>query len=129
MMKKHCVASGGNIYADLGVANPQAARAKANLADRIVDIIAGRKLTQVQAGKVLGVDQPKVSALMRGRLTDFSIERLLRFLLLLGQDVHIAVTARRPSSRKQPTLAVHAAEARSRAIAASRCYAHAPNRS
>jgi predicted XRE-type DNA-binding protein len=129
MMKKHCVASGGNIYADLGVANPQAARAKANLADRIVDIIAGRKLTQVQAGKVLGVDQPKVSALMRGRLTDFSIERLLRFLLLLGQDVHIAVTARRPSSRKQPTLEVHAAEGRSRAIAASRCYAHDPNRS
>ena len=128
-MKKHCVASGGNIYADLGVANPQAARAKANLADRIVDIIAGRKLTQVQAGKVLGVDQPKVSALMRGRLTDFSIERLLRFLLLLGQDVHIAVTPRRPSSRKQPTLEVHAAEGRSRAIAASRRYAHDPNRS
>jgi predicted XRE-type DNA-binding protein len=128
MMKKHYVASSGNIYADLGVANPQEARAKANLAHRIVDIIAGRKLTQVQAGKVLGVDQPKVSALMRGRLTDFSIERLLRFLLLLGQDVHIAVTAR-PSSRKQPTLEVHAAEGRSRAIAASRRYAHDPNRS
>jgi predicted XRE-type DNA-binding protein len=129
MMKKHYVASGGNIYADLGVANPQAARAKATLAHRVVDIIAGRKLTQVQAGKVLGVDQPKVSALTRGRLTDFSIERLLRFLLLLGQDVHIAVTARRPSSRKQPTLEVHAAEGRSRAIAASRRYAHDPNRS
>ena len=123
------MASSGNIYADLGVANPQVARAKANLAHRIVDIIAGRKLTQVQAGKVLGVDQPKVSALMRGRLTDFSIERLLRFLLLLGQDVHIAVTARRPSSRKQPTLEVHAGEGRSRAIAASRRYAHDPNRS
>ena len=129
MMKKHYVASGGNIHADLGVANPQEARAKANLAHRIVDIIAGRKLTQVQAGKVLGVDQPKVSALMRGRLADFSIERLLRFLLLLGQDVHIAVTARRPSSRKQPTLEVHAAEGRSRAIAASRRHAHDPNRS
>ena len=129
MRKKHYVVSSGNIYADLGVANPQEARAKANLAHRIVDIIAGRKLTQVQAGKVLGVDQPKVSALTRGRLTDFSIERLLRFLLLLGQDVHIAVTARRPSSRKQPTLEVHAAEGRSRAIAASRRYAHDPNRS
>ena len=78
----------------------------------------GRKV--VVTGKVLGVDQPKVSALMRGRLTDFSIERLLRFLLLLGQDVHIAVTARRHSSRKQPTLEVHAAEGPSRAIAASR---------
>src|SRR6202158_1397371 len=120
MMKKHYVASSGNIYADLGVANPQEARAKANLAHRIVDIIAGRKLTQVQAGKVLGVDQPKVSALIRGRLTDFSIERLLRFLLLLGQDVHIAVTARRPSSRKQPTFQVDATERRFRAVASSR---------
>jgi predicted XRE-type DNA-binding protein len=119
-MKKHYVESSRNIYADLGVANPQEARAKADLAHRIVDIIAGRKLTQVQAGKVLGVDQPKVSALMRGRLTDFSIERLLRFLLLLGQDVHIAVTAKRHSSRKQATLEVHAAEGRSRAVAASR---------
>ena len=119
-MKKHYVESTGNIYADLGVTNPQEARAKADLAHHIVDIIAGRKLTQVQAGKVLGVDQPKVSALMRGRLTDFSIERLLRFLLLLGHDVHIAVTARPHSSRKQPTLEVHAAEGRSRVVAASR---------
>jgi predicted XRE-type DNA-binding protein len=124
-MKKHYVERSGNIYADLGVANPQEGRAKADLAHRIVGIIVGRKLTQVQAGKVLGVDQPKVSALMRGRLTDFSIERLLRFLLLLGQDVHIAVTARRPSS-KQPTLEVHAA-GRSRAVA-SRTHAHS-NRS
>jgi hypothetical protein len=61
-----------------------------------------------------------VSALMRGRLADFSIERLLRFLLALGQDVRIAVTARPPSSRKQPTLQVHATERRSRAAAASR---------
>ena len=119
-MKKHYVESSGNIYADLGVTNPQEARAKADLAHRIVDIIAGRKLTQVQAGKLLGVDQPKVSALIRGRLTDFSIERLLRFLLLLGQDVHIAVTARRHSSRKRPTLEVHAAEGRSRAVASRR---------
>ena len=61
--------------------------AKADLAHRIIDIIEARKLTQVQAGKVLGVDQPKVSALKRGRLTDFSIERLVGFLLLLGHDV------------------------------------------
>ena len=119
-MKKHYVESSGTIYADLGVANPQEARAKADLAHRIVDIIASRKLTQVQAGKLLGVDQPKVSALMRGRLTDFSIERLLRFLLLLGQDIHIAATPSRHSSRKQPTLEVHAAEGRSRAVASRR---------
>src|SRR5271154_6853021 len=98
MGKRAYIEGSGNIFADLGVANPEEARAKADLVDRIVDIIQERKLTQVQAGKVLGVDQPKVSALMRGRLTDFSLERLLRFLLLLDQDVRIAVTAR-PRSR------------------------------
>jgi predicted XRE-type DNA-binding protein len=109
MMKKHGYVEGtGNVYADLSVANPQEARAKAGLAHRIVDIIEARKLTQVQAGKVLGVDQPKVSALKRGRLADFSIERLVGFLLLLGHDVQIIVTPKPHSSRKPPTLEVNA---------------------
>ncbi len=106
-MKKQYVEGSGNIYADLRVANPLEARAKADLAHRIVDIIESRKLTQIQAAKVLGVDQPKVSALMRGRLTEFSIERLLRFLLLLGHDVHIAVIAKPRSNRKPPILRVY----------------------
>jgi predicted XRE-type DNA-binding protein len=109
MMKKQGYVEGtGNVYADLRVANPQEARAKADLAHRIVDIIEARKLTQVQAGKVLGVDQPKVSALKRGRLADFSIERLVGFLLLLGHDVQIIVTPKPHSSRKPPTLEVNA---------------------
>jgi predicted XRE-type DNA-binding protein len=106
-MKKRAYVEGtGNVYADLGVADPQETRAKADLAHRIVDIIEARKLTQAQAGKVLGVDQPKVSALVRGRLTDFSLERLLSFLLSLGQDVQISVTPKAHSSRKPPTLEV-----------------------
>ncbi len=120
-MKKHGYVEGSeNIFADLGVANPEEARAKADLVDRIVGIVRERKLTQVQAAKVLGIDQPKVSALMRGRLTDFSLERLLRFLLLLGQDVHISVIPRPRCRRKPPTLEVYAANGRSRAAAASR---------
>lgn len=107
-MKKHDYVEGtGNVYADLRVDRPQEARAKADLAHRIVDIVDARKLTQVQAAKVLGVDQPKVSALKRGRLTDFSLERLLDFLLLLGHDVQITVTPRPHASRKPPTLAVN----------------------
>jgi predicted XRE-type DNA-binding protein len=120
MKKLGYVESTGNIFADLGVTNPEEAQAKADLVHRIVDILRERKLTQAQAGKLLGVDQPKVSALIRGRLTDFSIERLLRFLLLLGQDVHIAVTARPPSSRRKPAFQVHAAEWRSEAVATGR---------
>jgi predicted XRE-type DNA-binding protein len=120
MKKRAYVEGSGNIFADLGVANPEEAQAKADLVDRIVDIIREHDLTQVQAAKVLGVDQPKVSALMRGRLTDFSIERLLRFLLLLGQDIRISVTGRPPSSRRPPAIQVSATERRSRAVAASR---------
>jgi predicted XRE-type DNA-binding protein len=111
-MKKPYVEGSGNIYADLGVRNPEETLAKANLVHRIVDIIQERRLTQVQAGKILGVDQPKVSALMRGRLTDFSMERLFRFLRALGQDVQITVAPKPPSSRKPPTLAVYATEER-----------------
>lgn len=102
------VEGSGNVYADLKVHDPQEARAKADLAHQIVDVIDARKLTQVQAGKVLGIDQPKVSALKRGRLTDFSLERLLGFLLLLGHDVQITVTPKLRSSRRPPALAVNA---------------------
>jgi predicted XRE-type DNA-binding protein len=111
MKKQGYVEGSGNVYADLGVAHPQEARAKADLAHRIVDIIESRKLTQIQAGRVLGVDQPKISALARGRLTDFSIERLVGFLLRLGQDVRITVTPTRHARRKPPTLEVKAMEA------------------
>ena len=55
------------------------------------------KLTQAAAGEVLGVDQTKVSALMRGRLTDFSTDRLIRFLTMLGRDVDIVVRSKRSS--------------------------------
>lgn len=119
-MKKDYVEGSGNIYADLGLPNSEEALAKADLAHRIVDIIEDRSLTQVRAARILGIDQPKVSALMRGRLSDFSIERLLRFLLLLDQDVHIAVTARPRSSRKRPVLRVSTTPGRGLKIASGR---------
>ena len=85
--------SSGNVFADLGLPNPEEALAKAELANKIIELIRERRLTQVQAAKVLGVDQPKVSALLRGNLTGFSLERLMRFLLRLGQDIRITVQA------------------------------------
>ncbi len=84
--------SSGNVFADLGMANPDEANTKAELAFQINSLIESRGLTQTEAAAVLGVNQPKVSALRCGRLTGFSIERLLRFLAELGNDVQIVVT-------------------------------------
>src|SRR3954454_15174820 len=83
--------SRGNVFADLGLKNPEELLAKAELVQRISDIIAERKLTQARAAKVLGIDQPKVSALLRGKLDGFSIDRLFRFLNALGRDVEITI--------------------------------------
>src|SRR5919201_3404264 len=86
----------GNVFADPALKNPEELLAKAELVQRICDIIAERKLTQVRAAEVLGIDQPKVSALMRGKLSGFSIDRLFRFLNALGRYVEIVI---RPASR------------------------------
>ncbi len=90
--------SSGNVFADIGLPDADEALAKAELARQIGGIIAGRRLTQSSAARLLGVDQPKVSALLRGRLAGFSAERLIRFLNILGRDVHIVVRAA-PRSR------------------------------
>lgn len=81
----------GNVFADLGLPNPGLALAKAELVQRIRDLIAERRLTQVEAAKLLGLDQPKVSALVRGRVAGYSIDRLFRFLIALGQRVEINI--------------------------------------
>lgn len=88
--KNHRV-SDGNIFADLGLAQPEEVLAKAELADRIGQVVRARRLTQARAAEILGVDQPKISALNCGKLSGFSIERLMRFLVLLGNDVEIRV--------------------------------------
>jgi predicted XRE-type DNA-binding protein len=99
------VVSSGNVFADLGLPNPEEALAKAELAHKITVLIQERGLTQAQAAKLLGIDQPKVSALIRGRLTGFSLERLMRFLLLFGQDIKITVQAT-PSTRLRARVLV-----------------------
>jgi len=92
--------SSGNVFADLGFANSEDRLIKAGLARKISEIIASRSLTQVQAAEILGIDQPKVSALIRGRLKDFSIERLIKFLNVLGNDVEITV---KPKPENRPS--------------------------
>jgi predicted XRE-type DNA-binding protein len=85
----------GNIFADLGFANPEREEIKARLTLQIYRLIKGRGLTQAQAGEVLGIKQPHVSSLMRGQSGAFSVERLMSFLVALGQDVQITVKSTR----------------------------------
>jgi len=91
--------SSGNVFADIGLPNPEKHLAKVELAYQINNIIKNRDLKQVQAAKILGIDQPKVSALSCGHLDDFSIERLIGFLNKLDRDVEIVVKMK-PTRRR-----------------------------
>ena len=72
--------SSGNVFADLDIPDPDEALAKSQVALEIKKVIKEKKLTQAQAAKILKIDQPKVSLLLRGYLMNFSLERLFRFL-------------------------------------------------
>ena len=87
--------SSGNVFADLGLPNPERELLKAQLTLRICNIIKQRGLTQAQAGKILGIKQPHVSALMRNRSGNFSVGRLIDFLTAFDQDVEITVGPKR----------------------------------
>jgi predicted XRE-type DNA-binding protein len=94
MKKKSKIAveeSSGNIFADLGLPHPERELLKARLTLQIYRLIKQRGFTQAEAGEVLGIKQPHVSALMRNRAGNFSVERLMEFLTALGQDVEITV--------------------------------------
>jgi predicted XRE-type DNA-binding protein len=89
--------SSGNVFADIGFTNPEREQLKAHLTLQIYRIIKSRGLTQADAGAILGIKQPHVSALMRNRSGNFSVERLMDFLMALGQDVQITV---KPTRKK-----------------------------
>lgn len=94
------IASSGNVYADTGHPNPEESMAKAELAILIADTIKRKKLTQKKAAELIGIDQPKVSAIIRGQLSGFTIDRLFRFLVALGMD--IIIEAKPHTSRTTP---------------------------
>jgi predicted XRE-type DNA-binding protein len=96
----------GNVYQDLGFADSEEHLAKAKLAMRIEEVIDKKKLKQSEAAKILEINQPKVSALMNGQLSGFSMERLIHFLNLLNQDVEIIVRNKPPRRKAQGHLAV-----------------------
>src|ERR1017187_5828612 len=87
--------SSGNGFAELGIENADEYMAKSELAAEIPRIVQRRRLTQAEAAKLLGIRQPKVSELLRGRLDGFSTDRLLRFITQLGYNVQIKVSKAR----------------------------------
>lgn len=92
--------SSGNVFADLGETNAEEYLAKAKLAHQINQIIKEKKLNQTAAAKLLGIDQPKISALANGRLSGFSLERLFRFLKILHQDIVITLKPHNETAQK-----------------------------
>jgi predicted XRE-type DNA-binding protein len=95
--------SSGNVFADLGLPHPEQELLKAKLTLQIYRLIKRRGITQTAAGKVLGIKQPHVSALMRNRAGALSVERLMDFLTALGQDVEITV---RPTRKQHGEVSV-----------------------
>lgn len=89
-----------NVFVDLGFEAPDEELAKAQLTSHIRRIVKARRLTQKAAAEIMEIDQPKVSALMNGRLANFSSDRLMRLLTALGQDVEISVKSTKKDRAK-----------------------------
>jgi predicted XRE-type DNA-binding protein len=102
------VRSSGNVFADLGFADAGERQTKVRLAIAINDVLHRRGVSQGKAAELLGINQPKVSALSKYRLEGFSVERLMRFLTSLNQDVEIVIRDR-PRARRPGRVFVTAA--------------------
>jgi predicted XRE-type DNA-binding protein len=98
--------SSGNVFADLDVARPDEALLKADLAMAIAQLIEQRGLTQKESVALLGETQPHVSQLLRGQLKGFSVERLMRFLVALGQEIEVSIRPRPADMPLSPRVAV-----------------------
>ena len=99
-------ASSGNVFADLGLPNPEERLAKTRLASAIVDVLDGRGIGEAQAAAKLGVDAATVEMLRQGRLAGFPAERLLGFLLSLGLDVDIVVHRELPAEDRMGAVTI-----------------------
>lgn len=95
----------GNVYADLGYEDADEMLIKAQLVSKIAEIIKRKGLTQTEAAELLGMAQPKLSNLLRGRFRGFSERRLMDCLTKLGRDIQILVKAT-PRSRKDGRLSI-----------------------
>ena len=104
-VEKNYTPSSGNVFADLGFAQPEEMLAKAQIAYHITQIITHRHLTQNEAASELGLTQPKISHIMAGRLDGFSLEKLMLLMVKLDRDVDIIIK-RKPRTREHARLNV-----------------------
>jgi predicted XRE-type DNA-binding protein len=98
MSGKRYETGSGNVFQDIGVPNPEEHLVKAQLVFRIDGIVKERRLKQIEVAHLLGIRQPDVSKMLRGQFRQFSVERLMRFLVALNQDVEIVVKPHRDRS-------------------------------
>ena len=96
----------GNVFADIGLPNAEEHLVKAKLVFKIEALMRERGLKQIEAADLLGVKQPDISKMLRGDFRQFSVDRLLRFLVALGQDVEIVV---KPHKGKREPAALQVA--------------------
>src|ERR1700691_6151666 len=105
MSRKQSYAIGsGNVFRDIGVPNAEEHLIKAQLVFKIDTILKDRGLKQVEAANLFGIRQPDISKMLRGEFRQFSVERLLRFLVALDQDVEIVI---KPHRDRNNAAALH----------------------
>ena len=104
MSKKSYEIGSGNVFKDLGIPNAEEHLVKAQLVFKIDTIMKDRGLKQAASADLLGIKQPDVSKMLRGDFKQFSVERLLRFLVALNQDVEIVV---KPHRSRSDAAALH----------------------
>jgi predicted XRE-type DNA-binding protein len=104
MSKKGYETSSRNVFEDIGIPNAEEHLVKAQLVFKIDQILKDRGLKQVEAADLFGIRQPDISKMLRGEFRQFSVERLLRFLVALDQDVEIVI---RPHRGRNNAPALH----------------------
>jgi predicted XRE-type DNA-binding protein len=105
MSKKGYEVGTGNVFEDIGIPHAEEHLVKAKLVFKIQTIMTRRGLKQTEAAEMFGVRQPDISKMLRGEFRQFSVERLMRFLVALNQDVKIVITPHR-DGRSAPALHV-----------------------
>ena len=102
-----------NVFADLGYSDPDTHLLKAQLVNRIDDILSEQKLTQTEAAKIMGLSQPDVSRLLKGQFREMSVERIMRILMRLGCKVDIVI---KPPGRKGAGSLIHLQQSQLEAV-------------